>query len=417
MNLIQCFQKNSTWYKGARRNGTPVGILWHDTAGGNPYIKRYVQPFETDANCAEMLSLLGKNQYKNDWNHIEHEAGLNAWIGKLADGTVATVQAGEFDIHAWGCGGGDAGSCNGYIKNGTKSQWVNPFWIQFEICDDKYTDEAYFKAVYKEACEFTAYICKKFGIDPKGTVDFNGVTVPTILCHADSYKLKLGGNHGDVYGWFNKYGKTMDSVRNDVAALLKAEAPDTEEAEPEYKFQNLDVVKLKAGVNTYSSGTKMASFVLKSTLYVRGYRGSKEVVISTLKEGAVTGVVFATDLELVSKDEPKTQKPEEQTKTEPEASTAEAEPKTNKPEQPTAEDEPKPDAEQTSENLADDTKESKPEEEPTPEETAPESPEIVSDVNSENENEYIGTPEEAQNFAVRLLNVIIKFILKVFGKK
>lgn len=38
MNLIQCFQTHSTWYKGSRRNGKPVGILWHDTAAGNPNI-------------------------------------------------------------------------------------------------------------------------------------------------------------------------------------------------------------------------------------------------------------------------------------------------------------------------------------------------------------------------------------------
>jgi hypothetical protein len=44
--------------------------------------------------------------------------------------------------------------------------------------------------------------------------------VPTILCHADSYKLGLGGNHGDVYLWFNKFGKTMEDVRNRVATIL-----------------------------------------------------------------------------------------------------------------------------------------------------------------------------------------------------
>ena len=38
-----------------------------------------------------MLKLLGTNTGKNDWNHIYREAGLNCWIGKLADGTVTTV--------------------------------------------------------------------------------------------------------------------------------------------------------------------------------------------------------------------------------------------------------------------------------------------------------------------------------------
>jgi len=29
----------------------------------------------------------------------------------------------------------------------------------------------------------------------------------------------MGSNHSDVYNWFNRYGKTMDDVRSDVAAL------------------------------------------------------------------------------------------------------------------------------------------------------------------------------------------------------
>lgn len=296
MNLIKCYQTHSTWYKGARAGSKPVGVLWHDTAAGNPSIKRYVQPYETDANYNEMIALLGKNKYNNDWNHIEHEAGLNAWIGLLADGSMATVQAGEWDKHPWGCGGGNKGSCNGYIKKDGKTTWTNEHWIQFEICDDGYKDEAYFKRAYKEACEFTAYICELYGIDPNGTVTYNGVTVPTILCHADSYKLGLGGNHGDIYSWFKKYGYDMTNVRNDVAALM---GKSTTQPEPVVTFNKGDTVKLKAGVTTYYDGTKMASWVPKSTLYVRDFKDNNRIVISTLKEGAITGTVFATDLVLV----------------------------------------------------------------------------------------------------------------------
>ena len=66
----------------------------------------------------------------------------------------------------------------------------------------------------------TAYLCKMFNIDPKGTTVCNGVTVPTIIDHTGSHALGLGSNHGDVQHWSRKYGKTMDSVRNDVAAIL-----------------------------------------------------------------------------------------------------------------------------------------------------------------------------------------------------
>lgn len=297
MNLIKCYQTNSTWYKGARVGSKPVGVLWHDTAAGNPSLKRYVQPYETDANYNEMMALLGKNKYNNDWNHIEHEAGLNAWIGLLADGSMATIQAGGWDKHPWGCGGGNKGSCNGYIKKDGKTTWTNEHWIQFEICDDGYKDEAYFKRAYKEACEFTAYICELYGIDPNGTVTYNGVTVPTILCHADSYKLGLGGNHGDIYSWFKKFGYDMTNVRKDVAALMSKASQSEQPAA--VQFNKGDVVKIKEGVTTYYDGTKMASWVPKSKLYVRDFKDNNRIVISTLKEGAITGTVFASDLVLV----------------------------------------------------------------------------------------------------------------------
>jgi hypothetical protein len=172
-----------------------------------------------------MIALLGKNKYNNDWNHIDHQAGLNCWIGKLADGSVTTVQTLPWDYRPWGCGSGSKGSCN----NG---------WIQFEICEDDLKNKDYFDIVYKEACELTAYLCKMYNLNPKGTVKVNGVNVPVILCHADSYKLGFGSNHGDVLHWFKLYGKTMDDVRNDVWALMNSTnivTPEVPVIKPEVK--------------------------------------------------------------------------------------------------------------------------------------------------------------------------------------
>lgn len=59
-----------------------------------------------------MLDIIGVNAYKNDWNHIYREAGVNAWIGKLANGEVTTIQVGPWDKKAWGVGSGPKGSCN-----------------------------------------------------------------------------------------------------------------------------------------------------------------------------------------------------------------------------------------------------------------------------------------------------------------
>ncbi len=209
---LACMQTQSTCYNGTQKM-TIKGVLWHSTGANNPNIKRYVQPSEIrpkeDSYTRDKwLQVLGKNQYNNDWNHIYRKAGLNAWIGKLADGSVVTAQTMPWDFKPWGCGSGKNGSCN-------------DGWIQFEICEDGLKDKHYFSKIYKEACELTAYLCKTYSIDPKGTVVHNGIKVPTILCHQDSYKLGLGSNHKDVYHWFNMYDKDMTNVRNDVETLIK----------------------------------------------------------------------------------------------------------------------------------------------------------------------------------------------------
>lgn len=274
-----CMMTQSTCYKGTS-TGTPVGILWHDTAGGNPELRRYVQPDDNAANRAQMIQLLGKNAYNNDWNHINRSAGLNCWIGKLADGTITTVQTMPWNYRPWGCGSGSKGSCNGTTGG--------PFWIQFEICDDGYNSKTYFDKVYQEACEITAYLCDLYNINPKGTVNYKGVTVPTILCHWDSYKLGLGSGHSDVYGWFNKYNKTMDNVRSDVATLLKgktttpAPAPTptvtpTPSVQPTTNLEINDLVSITKGA-TYYGGKAIPDWVIAKNWYVKSLKGDRVVV-------------------------------------------------------------------------------------------------------------------------------------------
>ena len=229
-------QTNSTCYK----NTTvmiPRGVLWHDTAAGNPNISRYVQPMESDKNYKEMIALLGKNKYGNDWNHIPRQAGMNCWVGKLADGSVATVQTMPWNFKPWGCGSGSKGS-------------LNNTHMQFEICDDGMVSREYFEAVYKEACEITAYYCKMYDLDPLGSFVYNGVKVPVITTHAESYKLGLGGNHGDPLAWLKKYGKTMDDARRDVAAIMNGKAENAKPAPtpaPAAKTNSIGLRTLREG--------------------------------------------------------------------------------------------------------------------------------------------------------------------------
>ena len=343
-----CMQTNSTCYKGTSIM-TIKGVLWHSTGANNPTLKRYVQPSDNDPNRDYWLNLIGKNNYGNDWNHVSVQAGLNCWIGKLADGSVTTIQTMPWNYKPWGCGSGSKGSCN----NG---------WIQFEICEDGLTDKDYFDKVYKEACEITAYLCKLYNIDPNGTVDYNGVKVPTILCHADSHKLGLGSNHGDVNHWFPKHGKSMATAREDVAKLMGGTSviepikPEPEVEKEMYRvrkdwddaksqigaYTNLDNAKAacdKAGAGyeiynskgvaiypnvpvednivetpaapafkpgdavslvagaTYADGKSIPSWLFKSKLYVRSdVRNDNTVIVSTVTSGPITGVIKIDNL-------------------------------------------------------------------------------------------------------------------------
>ncbi len=255
-------------------NMTIKGILWHDTGAGNPTVKRYMQPSDNAPDKDYWLKLLGVNQYKNDWNHWQmpkgQGVGVNGFLGKLADGTVAFVQGLPWDKSPWGCGG----KCN-------------DGWIQFEICDDGYSSKDYFTKCYNEACEITAYLCKKFNINPKGTVSFEGKNVPTILCHADSYKLGLGSNHGDVLTWFKKFGKTMDMVRDDVAKLLASEniKPTPAPAPtPTTTFFKGDWVKIKSGSTYYNSQLKVPNWVCNDTWYIASLNGDKALITVNKKK-------------------------------------------------------------------------------------------------------------------------------------
>ena len=82
---LTCMMTHSTWFNGAVEDSVPIGILWHDTASGNANIKRYVQPSEEDPNYQYLITTIGKNISKNDWNHKARDAGVNAFVGLCAN--------------------------------------------------------------------------------------------------------------------------------------------------------------------------------------------------------------------------------------------------------------------------------------------------------------------------------------------
>lgn len=188
MNLhVLMATKNECYIKNHNTKWTPNGIMVHSTAANNPWLKRYVGPDD---------GLLGENVNKNYWNQPRPDGKqkcCHAFIGKLKDGSIATYQ-----ILPWDCKGWNNGKAAG-----------NSTHLAFEICEDDLTSKAYFDAVYKEAVELTAYLCKMFNIDVSNVID-----------HSEGYKKGIASNHGDVAHWFPKFGKSMDTFRADVKAEL-----------------------------------------------------------------------------------------------------------------------------------------------------------------------------------------------------
>jgi N-acetylmuramoyl-L-alanine amidase len=187
MNLRKLIFVNNACYK-VGEMFTPKGIMVHSTGANNPWLKRYVGPDD---------GLLGKNQYNNHWNQaMDRKVCVHAFIGKLADGTIATYQTLPWDMRGWHGASGNKGCCN-------------DTHIGFEICEDNLTDPVYFKQVYQEAVELCVYLCNLYGLTEKN-----------IICHSEGHAQGIASNHGDVMHWFPKHGKSMDTFRADVKALL-----------------------------------------------------------------------------------------------------------------------------------------------------------------------------------------------------
>lgn len=198
MNLLKCLLTNNPCFQQGDVM-TPRGVMVHSTGANNPMLRRYVQPSAEDVNYDLLMEKLGDNPNNNDWNNTTRQVCVHAFVGKLADGSVAAVQTLPWDMRGWHAGSGKKGS-------------ANDTHISFEICEDSLNDRAYFNKVYAEAVQLTAYLCDLYGLDPLA----DGV----VICHSEGYQRGIANNHGDVMHWFPKHGKTMDDFRADVAAEL-----------------------------------------------------------------------------------------------------------------------------------------------------------------------------------------------------
>ena len=219
MNLIRCYLSDNDCYK-AGRTITPKGVMVHSTGANNPLVARYVQPSDNDPNRASLQATIGGNRNANDCNNPGLDVCTHAFIGKLADGSVGTVQTLPWNHRGWHAGTGTSGGS------------ANNTHIAFEICEDDLTDEGYFRKVYQEAVELTAMLCKTYNLNPLA----DGV----VICHSEGYQRGVASNHADVMHWFPKFGKSMDTFRADVS---KAMTPAQVKPQPPVSGKTYTVVK------------------------------------------------------------------------------------------------------------------------------------------------------------------------------
>lgn len=225
MNLNRLYLTKNECYR-AGQIITPKGIMVHSTGANNPHLKRYVGPDD---------GKLGANVYRNHWNQARpdgRQVCVHAFIGRLADGSIATYQTLPWNHRGWHAGG-DANNTH----------------IGFEICEDGLTDASYFSAVYKEAVELCVHLCKLYGLSEKD-----------ILCHSEGYKQGIASNHADVMHWFPKHGKTMDTFRADVKKLLSEEEKSAEPAKKKYYRVQIGAYTVKANAEAQLAKAKKAGF-------------------------------------------------------------------------------------------------------------------------------------------------------------
>ena len=200
LTIYRMLFKDSDCYRSGTRQ-TSRGVQVHSTGANNPNLRRYVQPDD---------GRLGRNTNGNSHNRPGVDVCASAYIGKLADGTVAVYQTLPWDMRCWISGKGKNGNANrlGYIG--------------FEICEDDRTDLIYFnQAVMGAAVNLTAHLCQIMGVHPDDVLErYAEGDALAVMDHSELAARGLASNHADITHWLRVFGKRMNDFRREVQAAM-----------------------------------------------------------------------------------------------------------------------------------------------------------------------------------------------------
>lgn len=316
----------------------------------NKVDSRYTN-FQKNGPSGLMLHSIGVGQNKasvivNNFNKPNAGASVHAVLQE--DGTV--VQCLPWNYRAWHCGGSANNTHIGV-------EMTEPDCIRYTqgatfTCSDLSRARAQVAGTYKTAVELFAYLCKKFNLDPlkdgviishaeghkrgvaSGHVDCDHLwnqlgTGYTMDGFRRDVKVAMSGsssNSGSSSSSSSssnsssgssssssssspsssamyRIRKSWADVASQIGAYSSLENAKKAWKEGYYIFDSNgnivypkplavgNEVHLVAGA-TYTNGQPIPAWVINSTLYVREVRGS-DIVFSTLKTGAVTGIADA----------------------------------------------------------------------------------------------------------------------------
>ena len=186
MQLTEHILTNSDCYK-AGRTITPKGIMVHSTGVAQPDVEVFLREWDRPGvdKCAHAFVHRGGVAETLPWNWRGWHAGTPPDGGVSANNTHIAFEILEPAGHTY-----QGGEMVGY---------------------DAARNAAYFAAVYRNSVELCAYLCTRYGLDPAAD----------IIDHFEGHALDVASNHSDVSQWFPRHGKSMDTLRADVKALLE----------------------------------------------------------------------------------------------------------------------------------------------------------------------------------------------------
>lgn len=165
--------------------------------------------------------------------------------------------------------------------------------ITIEVASDTSEPYAVNAKAYAALIDLVTDICKRNGIkklvwSTNKNERVNHLNGCNMTVHRDYANKSCPGTY-----LYERHGDIAKQVNARLGAASDTTTPSTPSTPTKVKAG--DVIKLKSGA-TYISGQSIPNWVINSTLYAREIRRNGDIVFSTLKTGAITGVVSPSQL-------------------------------------------------------------------------------------------------------------------------